>query len=178
MEDLGLVAELFKTSSILARAAVSLEKMTTGQRNIAQDEKEALSWSGKFLFAVDWNSNLHGSEPLGGGLTLQATSVRPTFYSCLFRLAPQLREIGMNDKDNLKSFLNNLYKNLLSPEGRPGRGYKKLTPEQYKFGALLLNNIAESILVQINNNGLPQPTATLKDEWKPTANEITPALSI
>lgn len=178
MEDLGLVAELFKTSSILARAAASLEKMTTGQGNIVPAEKDALLWSGKFLRAVDWNSHEQGSEPIGGGLTLQATSVRPTFYSCLFRLAPQLREIGMHDKRNLKSFLNNLYRNLLSPEGRPGRGYKKLTSGQYKLGALLLHEIAESILVQINNNGLPQPTVTFKDEWKPTANEFTPALSI
>jgi hypothetical protein len=46
------------------------------------------------------------------------------------------------------------------------------------LGALLLHEIAESILVQINNNGLPRPTATLKDEWKPTANEITPTLTI
>jgi hypothetical protein len=177
MEDLCLVAELFKTSSTLARAAASLEKMISGQEEIQPSEKDALLWSGEFLRAVDWNAQEQAQKPISGGLALQATSVRPTFYSCLFRMAPQLREAGMHDEKNLNLFLNNLYRNLLSPEG-PGRGHKKLTPDQCKLGALLLHEIAESILVQINNNGLPQPTATLKDEWKPTANEITPTLTI
>lgn len=179
MEDLSLVAELFKTSSTLARAAVSLEKMASEEKQIEPVEKESLIWSGEFLYAVDWNAlNQRVQKPIGGGLTLQATSVRPTFYSCLFRLGPQLREAGMDDEEDLKSFLKNLYKTLTSPGAAPGRGNKKLTPNQLKLGALLLREIAESILVQINNNGLPQPTTTLKDEWKPTGNELTPVFAI
>jgi len=175
MEDLGLVAELFRTSSTLARAAASLEKLASGKDEIEPTEKEALSWSGEFLLAVDWSAQQQAKKPVGGGLALQATSVRPTFYSCLFRMAPQLREAGMHDEKELTSFLNNFYRNLLSP-GTPGKGYKKLTSDQSKLGASLLHEMAESILVQINNNGLPRPTATLKDEWKPTANDLTPIL--
>jgi len=177
MEDLGLVAKLFKTSSTLAKAAVSLEKMASGQREIEPTEKEALSWSGEFLLAVDWGAQQQAPKPIGGGLALQATSVRPTFYSCLFRMAPQLRDAGMHDEKELTAFLNILYRNLLSP-GSPGKGFKKLTSDQSKLGALLLHEMAESILVQINNNGLPRPTTTLKDEWKPTANELTSILAI
>ena len=91
-------------------------------------------------------------------------------------MAPQIREAGMHNEKDLLSFLSNLYRNLLSL-GAPGKGYKKLTSEQSKLGALLLNEIAESILVQINNNGLPRSTTTLKEEWKPTANELIPALT-
>ena len=177
MEDLGLVAMLFKTSSTLERAAASLGKMAAEQEEINPTEKEALLWSGKFLLAVDWSAQQQAPKPVGGGLALQATSVRPTFYSCLFRMAPQLREAGMLNEKDLTSFLNNLYKNLLS-SGAPGRGYKKLTSKHSKLGAMLLHEMAESILVQINNNGLPRPTTTLKDEWKPTANELTPVPAI
>ena len=176
MEDLGLIADLFKTSSTLERAAASLEKMTSEQE-IGLAEKEALEWSGNFLFAVDWSNQQHSQKPIVGGLALQATSVRPTFYSCLFRIVPRLQEAGMRDEREIVLFLSNLYKNLIS-HGAPGKGHKKLTIDQSRLGALLLHEMAESILVQINNNGLPRPTATLKDEWKPTANELTPVLEI
>ncbi len=177
MEDLGLIAMLFKTSSTLERAAAALEKIPSVQERISNTEKDALSWSGEFLLAVDWSARQEAPKPIVGGLALQATSVRPTFYSCLFRMAPQLREAGMNDEKDLTAFLTNLYRNLLSPAS-PGKGHKRLTYSQAKLGALLLHEMAESILVQINNNGLPKPTATLKDDWKPTANEFTPILAI
>jgi hypothetical protein len=177
MEDLGLVAELFKTSSTLERAAASLEKMSSGQEEIEHSQKEALLWAGQFLNAMDWSAKQQDSVQVIGGLALQATSVRPTFYSCLFRIAPQLREAGLQNEKDLTAFLNSLYLNLLCA-GAPGRGHKKLTPDQSKLGALLLHEMAESILVQINNNGLPRPTTTLKDEWKPTANELTTVLAI
>ena len=176
MEDLGLIAELFRTSSTLERAAASLEKLASEQE-IGHVEKEALEWSGNFLFAVDWSTQQHSQGPIAGGLTLQATSVRPTFYSCLFRMVPRLQKAGMRDEKEIVLFLGNLYKNLRS-HGAPGKGHKKLTADQSMLGALLLHEMAESILVQINNNGLSRPTATLKDEWKPTANELTPVLEI
>jgi hypothetical protein len=176
MEDLGLIAELFKTSSTLVRAAASLEKLGNRKGEFDPSEKEALSWSGKFLLAMDWNAQKPSDPPVSGGLALQATSVRPTFYSCLFRMAPQIRSAGMQSEKELISFLINLYKYLISP-GMPSKGSKELSSENSKLGASLLREIAESILVQINNNGLPRPFTTLKDEWKPTANELTPFLA-
>jgi len=178
MEDLSLFAELFKTSSTLERASAFLEKMSSEQEEIKPAEKEALLWSGEFLRAVDWSARQQGPKPVvGGGLAVQATSVRPTFYSCLFRMAPQLRDAGLQTDEDLTSFLGNLYKNLLTG-GSPGRGHKRLNTNESKLGALLLHEMAESILVQINNNGLPRQTATLKDEWKPTANDLTTVFTI
>jgi hypothetical protein len=81
----------------------------------------------------------------------------------------------MNEEKDISTFLNILYTNLLTAgELGPGRGHKKLSSDQVKLGALLLHGMAESILVQINNNGLPKPSTTIKDEWKPTANEFIP----
>ncbi len=168
---------LFKTSSTLEQAAAALEKMPTSQERISSEEKKALSWSGEFLMAVDWSAQQTPPKPVAGGLALQATSVRPTFYSCLFRMAPRLKEAGMQNERDLTSFLSCLYRNLLSHE-TPGKGHKRLTPELAKLGASLLHDMAESILVQINNNGLPRPTTTLRDEWKPTTNEFNPVLTI
>jgi hypothetical protein len=177
MEDLGLVAGLFKTSSILESAATALEKLAASKKEeISSAEKHGLSWSGEFLSAMDWNAQ-QPPKPVAGGLALQATSVRPTFYSCLFRMAPKLRDAGMHDQRQLRSFLSKLYTTLVSSGGGRGPKKQKLTADQSRLGALLLHEMAESILVQINNNGLPQPTATLKDEWKPTSNEITPVFA-
>jgi len=178
MENLGLVAELFKTSSKFARAAASLEKMATGQNKIEPPERDALSWAGNFLFVVDWNAHPQPSNPVVGNFALQATAVRPTFYSCLFRMAQQIRDAGMNDEKQLKSFLIDLYSTLLSTAIESNKKKRKLNADQLKLGALLLHEVSESILVQINNNGLPQPSATLKDEWKPTTNELKPAFAI
>jgi hypothetical protein len=178
MEDLGLVAALFKTSSKLESAASALERLAcSNKEKVSPEEKQWLSWSGEFLSAMDWNAQ-QSSKPVAGSLALQVTSVRPTFYSCLFRMAPQLKDAGMNDQKKLRSFLSKLYMTLRSL-GKAGTGAqrKKLKADECQLGALLLHGMAESILVQINNNGLPQPTATLKDEWKPTSNEINPVFA-
>lgn len=174
MEDLGLVAALFKTSSKLESAAAALERLAcSNKENVTSAEKQGLSWSGEFLSAMDWNAQ-RSSKPVAGSLALEATSVRPTFYSCLFRMAPKLRDAGMNDERQIRSFLSNLYTTLRSLGEERRHQRKSLKADECQLGALLLHEMAESILVQINNNGLPQPTATLKDEWKPTSNEITP----
>jgi len=177
MEDLSLIAMLFKTSSTLEQAAAALEKMLIPQEKISGEEKEALSWSGEFLLAVDWSAQQTPPKPVTGGLALRATSVRPTFYSCLFRMAPKLKEAGMRNEKDVTAFLGSLYRNLSLHE-TPGKGHKRLTPELAKLGASLLHDMAESILVQINNNGLPRTTTTLRDEWKPTTNEFNPVLTI
>lgn len=176
MEDMGLIAKLFTTSSKLHLASSCLEKVAGGEE-IDPAGKEALSWAGRFLLEVDWSSQTPEHEYFGGGLSLQATSVRPTFYSCLFRIAPRLREAGLNSEKDLLTFLGLLYHNLLLP-GAPGRGYKKLSPLESRLGSLLLHEIAESILVQLNNNGLPLPSTSLKDEWKPTTNDLVPTATL
>lgn len=169
MEDLDLTMSLLTTSSDLEEAAVSLKKMTSGQ-GIDDADRKALSWTGKFLSAMDWMAQVDHRSQVGGGLAVQATSIRPTFYSCLFRIAPRLKEAGISSEKNVISFLSSLYRNLLF-HGSPGKGFKKLTEKESELGALLLHEMAESILVQINNNGLPTTNASLKEDWQPTPKE-------
>jgi hypothetical protein len=153
MEDLNLTMRLLTTSSDLEQASVSLKKMASGQA-INEEDKKALSWTGMFLSAMDFREQVDHEPQVGGGLTVQATSIRPTFYSCLFRIAPKLKEAGITSEKEVITFLSRLYRNLTSL-GAPGKGFKKLTKKESEIGVLLLEELAESILVEINNNGLP-----------------------
>jgi hypothetical protein len=168
MEDMSLTSRLFRTSSKLHFASDLLPKLSEGC-SMVEDEMAALKWAGSFLCEMDWSSQVPKEQNVGGGLILQATSVRPTFYSCLLRIAPLLREAGLETEEQVVDFLSSLYRNLLSP-GSPGRGHKKLNSTESKLGALLLHEIAETILVQLSNNGLPRVSASLKDDWEPNAN--------
>lgn len=169
MEDLNLTMNLLTTSSDLEQASVSLKKMASSQA-IDETDKKALSWAGTFLSAMDWRAQVNQGSQVGGGLAVQATSIRPTFYSCLFRIAPRLKNAGISSEKQVISFLKSLYRNLIS-YGSPGKGFKKLTKEESELGILLLQEIAESILVQINNNGLPRTTTSIKEDWQPTPME-------
>ena len=157
----------------MARAAASIEKVARGD-TLDPADRAALEWTGEFLSAVDWAAPAGSTNKVSGGLALQATTVRPTFYSCLFAMGPQLREAGMTKEDDITSFLNGLYRNLTS-SGAPGRGYKKLTPRDSQLGSLLLRQMAESILVQINNNGLPRPDIGAMREPAPVTSDLAPA---
>ena len=169
MEDLNLTMNLLTTSSDLEKASVSLKKMTSGQ-GVDDADQKALSWTGKFLSVMDWGAQVNHESQVGGGFAVQATSIRPTFYSCLFRIAPRLKEAGISSEKNVISFLSSLYRNILF-QGSPGKGFKKLTEKESELGALLLHEMAESILVQINNNGLPTTNTSLKEDWQPTPKE-------
>jgi hypothetical protein len=169
MEDLNLTMRLLTTSSDLEQASASLRKLASGN-DLDEADKDSLTWAGRFLLSMDWGSKVYQEPQEGGGLTVEATSMRPTFYSCLFRIAPKLREAGIASEQLLASFLSTLYKNLLS-HGCPGRGYKKLTSTESEIGVLLLQKIAESILVQINNNGLPKRSSSIQEDWQPTTED-------
>lgn len=176
MEDMGMTAKLFETSSKLRLASSSLDRIASGDQldNVAI---EALTWAGRFLSAVDWSSAGSGKSQVGGGLALQATSVRPTFYSSILRIAPMFKEAGMKGDKDVMSFLGLLYANLLSP-GAPGRGRKRLNPAQARLAARLLHEVSQSILVQLNNNGLPRSTSSLRDDWKPTGKIVSDSIAV
>jgi len=170
MEDLGLTAKLFETSSKLHLASSWLEKVAKGFEPDTSG-KEALSWAGRFLSEVDWSSR---TEKRGlAGFALQATTVRPTFYSSLFRIAPQLREAGMKSEKDILGFLSQLYSYLYYSDNAE-KDHKKLNAIQSRIGALLLQEISRSLRVQLNNNGLPRKTTSLREDWEPSANEYTP----
>ncbi len=175
MEDLGMTAKLFETSSNLQLASIWLKRIVEGEQ-VDSEGKEVLTWTGKFLYEVDWSSKIPQKTSVGGGLALQATSVRPTFYSSLIRIAPKFKEAGMKTEEEILNFLRCLYQNLLTL-GAPGKGHKKLKYFESKLGALLLHEISESILIQINNNGFPRTSISLKDEWEPSRNEFNTVIS-
>jgi hypothetical protein len=120
MEDLNLTINLLSTSSDLEQASMSLKKMSERQKLDIAD-KDSLSWAGNFLLAMDWGAQMNKGAQVGGNFAVEATSIRPTFYSCLFRIAPQLKKAGINSNTELLSFLSTLYRNLIS-HGSPGRG--------------------------------------------------------
>lgn len=174
MEDLGMTAKLFETSSNLQLASIWLKRIVEGEQ-IDSEGKEVLHWAGKFLYEVDWSSKIPQQTSVGGGLALQATSVRPTFYSSLIRIAPKFKEAGMKTEEEILNFLRRLYQNLLTL-GAPGKGHKKLKYSESKLGALLLHEISESIFIQLNNNGLQRTSIFLKDEWESSRNDLTASI--
>lgn len=165
MEDLDLTVNLLNTSTDLEKASVSLRKIASNE-DLDNVDRETLSWAGRFLLAMDWGAaQVNQGSQVGGSFAVHATSIRPTFYSCLFRIAPQLNEAGISSEKAVIAFLSSLYRNLIS-QGTPGRGHKKLTEKESGLGALFLHEMAESILVQINNNGLPRSDGSLNDDWQ------------
>lgn len=170
---MGLTVKLLETSYKLQLASTWLKRTAEGDRPDSEG-KEVLNWAGKFLYEVDWSSKIPQTTFMGGGLTLQATSVRPTFYSSLIRIAPKFKEEGMKTEEKILNFLSLLYKNLLTI-GAPGKGCKKLKSSESILGALLLQEISDSIFIQLNNNGLPRTSIFLKDEWEPS-NDFTASI--
>ncbi len=170
MEDMGLTGKLFETSLKFQLASMWLQKISAGE-SADEEGKNILSWIGVLLREIDWSSNIPTRTSVGGGLSVQATTVRPTFYSSLIRIAPKFKEAGFTTERDILNFLSNLYYNLLS-HGTPGRGHKKLNSSESELGVLLLQEISESILIQLNNNGLPWTSKSLKDEWEPLKNEL------
>jgi hypothetical protein len=150
MNDLIYQAETFETSAGLRRAASALSSLGKG-RNLTEDERFALMWAGDLLLEVDFNTRAK-QQSVGSGLAVQATSVRPTFYSSLLRIASRFRDAGLKDQDAIAGFLLVLLNNL-AKAGSPGRGSRKLKPTECDLGSYFLEEIADSLLVQLGNNG-------------------------
>ena len=173
VEDMAMTAKLFVTSSKLHHASLTLAKLAR-REGISGEEKKQLREVGSFLREMDWSSPVSKAQRVAGGFGVHATTIRPTFYSCLFRIAPKLLEQGLRTDIQVMHFLTEFYRNLHSP-GSPGKGHRNLSAEEWTLGALLLHEIAESLMVQLSNNGLPRQSTSLKEEWKPTANALIPA---
>lgn len=171
MEDLSRVVSLLTMSSNLEHAAMSLKKIVHKQ-DLDETETVALKWAGEFLRLVDWGSAVPEAQDVDGHAAVQATSIRPTFYACLFRIGPEFKEAGFTKESEVTSFLSKLYNNLEQP-GAPGRGRPKLKDTEAGLGYQLLHGMAEALLVQVDNNGSPRPYTT--DEWDSTPNEFAVA---
>jgi hypothetical protein len=169
MEDMGMTAQLFQTSSRLHSASSWLRKIAQGE-DVDSQAQELLKWTGTFLREVDWSSSAQKGTA-GGGLVLQATSIRPTFYSVLIRIAPELQAAGLKSEKQIGGFLTLLYDTLSA--GGVIKGPRKLNAKHSEAAATLLHEISQSILVQMNNNGLPRAYSSLRDEWKASGNEYS-----
>lgn len=169
MEDLNLVSRLFLASSKLNQASSWLEKLAKGQQPDSEGA-QTLNWVGRFLSEVGTSRGASG----GGGLSIQATSVRPTFYSSVLRIAPRFQEAGLNSDKEVIAFLERLNGLLLVSGSRDAAKKQQLDEAQYRLAVELLREVSRSILVQLSNNGLPRRD-TLKEEWEPVNKQLQAA---
>ena len=154
MADLLKSTRLLEVSSHLQLAATSLHSLAKGE---VPDRigKQALEWSGAFLTQVDWNSRVRPKPGIGGGLAVQATATRPTFYSALIRVAPSLEKAGVKSQEAVYEFLDAIY-NVLNSGGEKTEGMPR---ERLHLGADLLDTLSQTLVSELSNNGLPrQPT--------------------
>lgn len=171
MEDLSLTSKLFLASSKLNQASSWLQKLAKGTKPDAEGI-ETLKWAGHFLGEVDVSSKPYGSSA-GGNLSIQATSVRPTFYSSVMRIAPLFQKAGFNNGDEIIGFLNRL-NGLLLMESAPTAKSQKPDPAHYRLAGELLREVSRSIMVQLSNNGLPRH-GTLGEEGEPSGSRLRAA---
>lgn len=159
MENLVQAAELLEASSKLRLAAYWINEVCKGSATPDSNGKEALNWAGRFLTEVDWTSPTHKPVSPCGEFAVQATSVRPIFYSSLIKFGQELNEAGINSSKDLTLFFRNLYAFLQSSsfDEKPKNLNLKLSTE-------FLEEISHSLLVQLNSNGGASSRNSLWDE--------------
>ena len=106
MTDLLQSAELFDLSSRLGTASSALRSLAQ-RGSISEHAQKELEWTGRFLSQVDWEQE-HKSTGGSGSLAVQVTTVRPTFYASVARLAPRFAEMKMKSLDLVSRFLQDL----------------------------------------------------------------------
>ncbi len=168
MDDMGSKTKLFEISSKLQNASIWLKKIAKNEQLDAKGT-DILYWAGQFLCEVDWSSKIAAKPSVSGCLTVQATSVRPTFYSSLIRIAPKLQAEGMKTETDILKFVRVIYSFLLSVKSSTN-DTKKPLPRECDLAAMFLSEISDSILIQLNNNGLPRNSVSLKNEWELNRN--------
>ncbi len=175
MEDLNLASKLFQASSKLNQASSWLVELAEG-REPDEEGIKTLNWVGQFISEVDISSRLTSGVSVGGSLSIQATSVRPTFYSSVMRIAPLFQKAGFNSGEEIIGFLNRLNA-LLSVKGTKDHGMsQRQIAVYYKLASELLKEVSRSIMVQLSNNGLPR-RGVLNQEWEPSNNQFRAAYS-
>lgn len=138
MHDLAQSARLFDASTRLQSASTALEQIATGvDRDHESDE--ALKWVGTFMPSMDWSSGVE----LCGGLAVQATSARPTFYASLQKIGPQLIEAQIETREDVHTFLATLWEFLQSGGHSPS-----LDGNRLRVAANLLHEISQGLLSQ------------------------------
>jgi hypothetical protein len=150
MKDLHETSRLFEASSRLQSAATVLRKCHSGDQ-LNSDDRESLVWAGRFLSEVDSSTNPAGACGASGGLSVQATEVRPSFYTTLLNVEPAFRGAGITADSELRSFLSATYAFLLSE----GRSATDSPVDHLELAAFLLQELAKALLIHLTGNGVP-----------------------
>jgi len=161
MENLVQAAELLETSSKLRLAAYWINEVGKGSVTPDDAGKEALNWAGRFLTEVDWTSPARKPVSPCGEFAVQATSVRPIFYSSLIKFGQELNEAGISNSKELTSFFRNLYIFLQSASFDEKSKSLNLN---LKLSSEFLEEISHSLLVQLNGNSGAASRNSLWDE--------------
>jgi hypothetical protein len=159
MADLSESSRLFEASSRLDSAATVLLKLSEGQPPTGID-RQTLEWAGSFLREVDWSTRDNCPTGIASNLAVQATEVRPTFYAALIGIQLRLREAGLNQEKEVANFLRRLYQFLINggPQGKTKAG---LPADKLKLASAFLRHLAEGLLIQLTDNGLPRQNELL-----------------
>jgi hypothetical protein len=160
MENMFQTARMIEASSKLSLAAEWLRR-TASNRNERPDKagRDAMAWCEMFLSQVDWTSTPTRKRSVTGEMAVQATSLRPVFYSSLLGLRQRLGRAGFGTEAKMLTFLVSLYRALLSMSVQK---IPDLSPELATIGAEFLSTISSSILVSLDNNGLPKTPTQLR----------------
>jgi len=153
MADLEQSARLFEASARLQRASAALGRLAEStEQGLDERSTAALRWAGEFLTQVDLDTP-GGVADVSGALAVQATSARPTYYLSLAKLAPSMRQTGVQTREDMVQFLAALFE-LLRDGGRARPPH--LEPTKVRLGARLLGELSNGLL---SHNDPQEPSA-------------------
>lgn len=174
MENLAQTAQFLEASSKLRSAAYWLNQLSKDAQTKPNTKgHEDLEWAGRFLTEVDWTSTPSKRIGCSGEFAIQATSIRPVFYSSLVRFGQELRDAGISDTKSLAKFFAALYSFLSKPEYNLKQ--PSISISNMKLGAAFLEEISQSLIVQLSGNGLPALRSKLWDSTSIMGRDINPS---
>jgi len=151
MSDLLRSAQIFEVSSKLRTASFWIAEMAAG-KTPNESERETLRWVGGLLTQIDWSTEGANGASLGADLAVQATDTRPVFYTCLNHIKPKLEALNLDPKEAIPKFVSWLRDMLVQ-----GKAIDTDLPnERYGVASGLLQLLANSLSVELGNNGLPR----------------------
>jgi len=155
MPSLFEFAELFEASTRLEYAAQSVCQLIDGI-SLSDEDKSSLNWAGQLLERVDWYESKWASAHVTADLAVQATSVRPIFYSTLTKTFRKIQESEENEEEIRRNFLRYLH-HLLNKSDKS----EEIPKEYLRFSADFLHLLSRSLLLQVGHNGHSEPKPSL-----------------
>jgi len=151
MDDLQMRARMFEASAKLQRTSKLLVKLADGGK-LGEREKELFTWTGSYLYQVDWDIE----PPIQSGLALDAhaTVTRPSFYRVLVGFGSRFSDLGIKTTEDLRVFFSKFYETLMSHDiSDPG-----MHSNEVRVASELLSKFSHDLLGAITNDGAPIKT--------------------